>query len=252
MARNKATALLVGAVAVIAFALVALPVLAGDSGYSTVEYALGLEMNIYGPTADGPLSGKAVIAVHGGGWYSGTPMKVDRMCRALTAEGAICFAPEYTLSGKAPYPRPNHDLLDAIDYIRAEGWNMPLGAFGSSSGGCLVGWLANRGVVDVAVTWSAPSKLPGLSWDSPVGNPVVKFAPTAAKRTAASPALRSMDVPLLVVSSDHEFMPLGQANALYRAGTAEKHLTVFPGSNHAMNYFDQEVGETVAWFETYL
>jgi acetyl esterase/lipase len=246
MARSKITvALLIGAVAVIALAL---PVFAAGSVVTTVEYASGLEMDIYTPEAP---NGMAVLVVHGGGWWSGTRTKIGLSCQNLADDGYTCFSPEYRLSGAAPFPAANHDVAAAVQYIRSLGFSR-LGAVGFSAGGNLVGWLAARGVVDVAVSWSAPSKLPGLTWDSPVGSPVLRFAPTAAKRQAASPALSKISVPLLVVSSNNELMPLGQANALYRAGIAQKHLTVLPGTKHALSYFTVEMPETVAWFETYL
>jgi acetyl esterase/lipase len=214
-----------------------------------------LRIDRYDPVL--PVPGVAVMVIHGGGWWTGSPDGAATVCQAVVAQlNLTCFAPDYTHSGSAPFPAANLDLISAVSYVHTLGF-VRIGAVGLSAGGNLAGWLASHHFVDVAATWSAPADLTTLhDWDPP-GHPgtlgvVHSFAPNATDRRNASPALKKIGVPLLVVNSDHELIPLGQARELYRAATGARHLTILPGTAHAAAYTAIELPETIAWLDTYL
>jgi acetyl esterase/lipase len=214
-----------------------------------------LRMDRYDPSL--PVPGTAVMVIHGGGWWSGSPDNVEGICEAVTADlGMTCFAPDYTLSGTAPYPAANLDLTAAVGYIRSLGFSR-LGVIGLSAGGNLAAWLASRRLVDVAAVWSAPADLRTLPDWNPPDHPgkvgvIRSFAPTPNDRRAASPALRQIAIPLLVVNSEDELIPLSQARELYRDATGTRRLTVIPGHGHAAEYTARELPETLNWFASYL
>ena len=217
------------------------------------NYALRIDR--YDPAT--PVPGVAVMVIHGGGWWSGSPDGAAAVCQAVVDQlNLTCFAPDYTHSGSAPFPAANLDLISAVGYVHSLGFPR-IGAVGLSAGGNLAAWLASHHQVDVAAVWSAPADLTTLpDWDPP-GHPgkvgvVHSFAPNASDRRAASPALKKISVPLLVVNSDHELIPLSQARELYGAATVERRLTVLPGTAHAAAYTVLELPETIAWLATYL
>lgn len=200
------------------------------------------KMDTYTPDAP---NGIAVLAVHGGGWYQNSRRSMARVCTEIVLPtGATCFASDYTLSGVAPYPAANRDLVNVVAHIRSVGYSR-VGAVGSSAGGTLVAWLASRGVVDYGVVWSAPTDLTRLR-DWPPGA-IRRYAPKRWMRRAASPALRDIGVPLLVLHARHDpLIPVAQARLL-RTGK----LRVFAGRAHGLALFDRAAGSTLAWLETH-
>ena len=241
------------ATAVLAFAVIGAvmgPAARADDG---PVYALRIDRY----DAATPVPGVAVMVIHGGGWWTGSANAAATVCDAVVAQLSLtCFAPDYTLSGVAPFPAANRDLMSAVTYVRALGFSR-IGAVGLSAGGNLTAWLAAHGLVDVAAVWSAPSDLTTIPDWNPPKHPgkvgvVRSFAPTASARRAASPGLKTISVPLLVVNSDDELIPLSQARELYRAATGERHLTLLSGTAHASEYTAVELPETLAWLTTHL
>jgi acetyl esterase len=222
-----------------------------------ITYRGNLTMKVFEP--DKP-NGKAVLVVHGGGWWTRSPgERIEGICTEIvTANGYTCFAPEYTLSSSRPFPAANHDLLAAVDYIHAQGFKK-VGAVGISAGGNLVAWLATKGVFETSVIWSAPTDLVKLmpdDWTSTCGCPGVirQFAPRSRDRRAASPVYRvnKRMGSMLIVHSAEEVIPLAQARLLDRVVPTQHRLSILRGSAHGSGYFDKEIQETSAWLVSHL
>lgn len=192
----------------------------------------------------------AVIAIHGGGWWSGSPSTMQRVCDAVPIEFA-CFTPSYTLSMQRPFPAANYDLTRFVHDLRSQGYEHVY-AIGSSAGGNLAAWLAMRGLVDGAVTWSAPSNLRWIDWHRRKPGWVVhRFAPGKWKRVKASPALHHINVPMLIFHSRHEWIPAKQAWRLHRAAPLSK-LVLLDGEAHALSYYDEAMPLTAAWLQQFV
>ncbi len=192
----------------------------------------------------------AIVAIHGGGWYTGTPAKMDRVCSDVAPVlGFDCFQPYYTLSGVAPFGAAARDVRDFVLALREEGYERVIG-IGASAGGQLAAWLAAEGYVDAAVTLSAPTNLVVLEdWyrDKCSCWVVDQYAPTELKKENASPALATVDVPILIIhSADEPQIPRRQAGRLAEVSSNET-LRILPGALHAMNYFDDVSGEIADW-----
>lgn len=187
----------------------------------------------------------AVLAIHGGGWWSGSPTRMQQVCDSLP-EDIACFTPAYTLSTTKPFPAANRDLMRFTHALRCQGYEH-IYAIGSSAGGNLAAWLAMKGLVDGAVTWSAPANLKRIDWHrAKPGWVVHRFAPSKRKRWQASPALRPINVPMLILHSRHEWIPPRQAWRLHHAAPLSK-LTLLDGDEHAFAYFDQAMPLTLDW-----
>ena len=192
--------------------------------------------------------GTAIVAVHGGGWWSGTPASVDPVCTDLASFGD-CFQPTYTLSGTAPFNAADVDLINYIADLRTQGYSRIIGV-GASAGGNLVAWLAAHGHLDAAVTLSAPTKLTTLAdWyvqQCPCWA-IGQFAPSSQKRSNASPALDTVTVPILIIhSQDETTIPQLQAYKLAEVSTQDT-LEILPGSAHAMAYWSTVSPDVVKW-----
>jgi acetyl esterase/lipase len=194
----------------------------------------------------------AIVAVHGGGWYGGTPAKMDRVCTDIAPVlGYDCFQPNYTLSGTAPHAQQYRDLKLFIEELRLEGYTHVIG-IGASAGGNLVGTLASHGHLDVAVTLSAPTRLTTLAdWyrDQCTCWVIDQFAPTYEKKEGASPALDVLTIPILIIhSQDEELIPYLQAYRLSVASTNDTMLTL-PGDVHAMSYFEDVKDDIITYLQ---
>ena len=76
-----------------------------------------LRCDIYRPP-DGAANGSAVLLVHGGGWSSGDRTQLRGYGILLGREGYLCVAPEYRLTGEAPWPAQIEDVKAAIRWTR--------------------------------------------------------------------------------------------------------------------------------------
>jgi len=202
-----------------------------------------------------PTSTTAIVAVHGGGWYGGTPASMDKVCDALApALGVDCFQPSYTLSGVAPFSRQLQDLRDYALGLRAQGYTTLIGV-GSSAGGNLVGLMASHGYLDLAVTLSAPSQLVVLEdWHRASCScwVVDQYAPTAGKKENASPALDGVSIPILIIHSANEpLIPVKQAWYLRTASPQGQRITL-SGDRHGMAYWADVSDDIITWLSPQL
>jgi acetyl esterase/lipase len=111
-----------------------------------------LKLDLYSPSND-DVQHPAVVFIHGGGWYKGSPSSYTPMAQQLAARGFVTANIEYRLSGEAPFPAAIQDCQSAVQWLRAhaERYNIEatkIGALGGSAGGHLSGLLAtyNSGI----------------------------------------------------------------------------------------------------------
>jgi acetyl esterase/lipase len=199
--------------------------------------------------ADPTAPSSVVIVIHGGGWWSGDAGEVASICAALETPDRASVAPNYTLSMVAPFPAANRELARLTRQLRERGFERVY-AVGVSAGGNLAAWLGVKGLVDGFVCWSAPADLTRFDWWRPAPGWVVRrFAPTARKRVNASPALRPMSVPALIIHSRDEWIPVRQARRLRDADPLAR-LVILPGKAHGRKTAPQALPCTIAWLDS--
>ncbi len=138
-----------------------------------------LHWKVYTPTTPGPWP--AVLVIHGGGFYSGTPDSSPQsiVCaQDLAATGYIAFSIEYRLAppGALPgqvsdgrFPDQTDDVKLAVNAARTDSrCNGQVGAVGGSGGGYHAAFAATTGTVgidrvDVAVSLSGAYDLSDYS-----------------------------------------------------------------------------------------
>ena len=112
-----------------------------------------LTCDVYQPKGEGPFPG--VIAIHGGGWFSGAKWHMIRHARALARAGYTVVAINYRHAPQHPFPAQLLDCRAAVRWMRenAETYSIDpkrIGGFGYSAGGHLVALL---GTVDDDDDW---------------------------------------------------------------------------------------------------
>ncbi len=194
-----------------------------------------LHWKVYTPTIPGPWP--AVLVIHGGGFYSGTPDSSPQSiacAQDLAAAGYIAFSVEYRLAppGALPgqvsdgrFPDQTDDVNLAVEAARIDSrCNGQVGAVGGSGGGYHASFAATNGTVgydrvDVAVSLSGAYDLSDFSASPNVGSFIEKVTnyvgvPTTeiAALRAASPAwlADAATSPLFMVSSLGDPMPYSQ------------------------------------------
>jgi pectinesterase len=77
-----------------------------------------LHADIFMPRHAGNLF-PAILMIHGGGWRSGDKSLNTSMAQALVTKGFVVVSVEYRLSLEAKYPAAVHDVVTAVNWIRA-------------------------------------------------------------------------------------------------------------------------------------
>ncbi|HEY7056256.1 MAG TPA: alpha/beta hydrolase [Vicinamibacterales bacterium] len=114
---------------------------------------LQLRLDMYLPPESSPGRVPGIVAVHGGGWRSGSKEDYGYIAGNLASQGFVVAAIDYRLSGEATFPAAVHDAKAAVRWLRAHaasyGVNPNLiGAVGGSAGAHLVAMLATSGGVE--------------------------------------------------------------------------------------------------------
>lgn len=92
-----------------------------DIVYGSADGGRDLKLDVYKPAVDaGRLAkGTGVLAIHGGGWRTGTKERSARLAVPLAERGYVAISPEYRLSGEAIWPAQIHDVKAALRWMRA-------------------------------------------------------------------------------------------------------------------------------------
>src|SRR5579871_3670253 len=76
-----------------------------------------LRLDLYRPSEP---NGAGVVIVHGGGWSRGLKTQLGPAATLLAEQGFVVMAPEYRLTGEAPFPANLHDVRRAIGWAKRE------------------------------------------------------------------------------------------------------------------------------------
>lgn len=99
-----------------------------------------LRYDLFRPDTNEPLP--LVIAIHGGGWISGSKEEYRELGLALCRAGLAAAVPSYRLAPLHPFPAAVEDIADFVRFCRAQAdeWNIRadrIGVIGNSAGGHL-------------------------------------------------------------------------------------------------------------------
>lgn len=104
-----------------------------------------LKCDVFVPEGKGPFP--AVLALHGGGWHSGSKLMLSRHAWLMARSGYIVVAANYRQAPEYRFPAQIEDCVDAVRWMRTEGKSFGIdpdriGGYGYSAGGHLVALLA--------------------------------------------------------------------------------------------------------------
>lgn len=248
---------------------------------------LALKLDVYRPVVRGPRP--AVLGIHGGGWVTGDKAGWAAFGRRIAASGFVAFTIDYRLicadrsnplCTQKRYPAALRDAQAAARWVRLNGARYGastgrVGAVGGSAGGYLVdalGVLGRPGAAghaDAVVSWSGPPDLrlhssgvglgPG---DAARRALVLNFLGCASATDcpvslAASPVthVTRRSAPTLQFNSSNELVPLAGPREFARALSRNRvpnRLIVRPGAQHAEQYGDAAMPQTLRWLHRYL
>jgi acetyl esterase/lipase len=222
-----------------------------------------LELDLYRPgepprAAGGPRP--LLVYVHGGGWRVSHRSRPPRETRdwsrgafeRLTDAGFVVAAPDYRLSGEAPFPAQLDDLLEALRWLHANAGDLGIATertylWGASAGGnlaALAALIADAPPVAGVVCWYPVTDLPALDQDEDatdsfeahlLGGPIRQNLDLALAASPVTYAHAGAPPFLLQHGEDDSWVPHEQsvhlADALRAAGGSVELETV-PGADH--------------------
>ena len=220
-----------------------------------------------------------VVMVHGGGFFFGDRSELAPVAKAVAEHGYYVLNIDYDLSAPR-WPRQLEQVRAAIDYVRSLAGTESIDAsrvalLGDSAGGGLVleaALLGDHSGVQAVVSWSGPTDFTSLPAQALAGgddyqklgalaDPAIYLGcplfvcPDVHRQASPALSMTPGPPPTMLVSSDHELVPLGQLTeldtALRRQGAVSKTL-VFPGDRHATAYTADANGPTVEWLDATL
>lgn len=115
-----------------------------------------LKLDVYQDADNISNDRRAMIVVHGGGWWLGDKASESDWAAQFVEQGYIVFTPNYRLAPKYLYPAAAEDVVTALDWIKQSDYQFDrnkIGAAGMSSGGNLAVELAIRAGIPIA-SWS--------------------------------------------------------------------------------------------------
>jgi acetyl esterase/lipase len=243
--------------------------------YATASDGAPLEWTVYTPAGKGPWS--AVLVIHGGEFYGGSPddAGVAQCAQDLAAAGYLALAITYRLAppGSIPgqrssgrFPDQYDDVHLAVQAARNDSrCNGKVGSVGGSAGGSHTAWVAATGTpggdrVDVGVSLSGAYDYSDFRPDPElpifiltVTNYVGVPSTDTASLRAASPAwvLDRTVSPLFLVDSAGDVVPAVQLDdmtaKLNAAGAHNYEAMTIPGNLHSFAYWPQIKDDAIAF-----
>lgn len=234
--------------------------------YGTASDGTVLHWDVYTPTTPGPWP--AVLVIHGGGFFSGSPTSSPEsvVCaQDLAAAGYLALSIEYRLAppGMLPgqtslgiFPDQTSDVKLAVRTARNDPrCNGQVGAIGGSAGGYHTAYAASTGTrgddrIDVGVSLSGAYDLSDFSPSQNI-TAFTKFvtalvgvttADTAALRNASPAWVLDRTVsPLFLVNTVTDPMPYSQLSDLLAhleaVGAQNYQPLTLPGNAHSFAYW---------------
>jgi len=225
-----------------------------------------LHWDVYTPEGVGPWP--AVLVIHGGGFYKGSPTSASESitcAQDLAAAGYIAFSIEYRLAppgalagqiSEGRFPDQTDDVKLAVRAARNDPrCNGQVGAVGGSAGGSHTSFVAATGTpgddrIDVGICLSGAFDLSDFSPNPLLVNIINNFTTyvgvpatdTAALR-AASPAwlADAKTAPLFIVNSLKDFMPYSQLGDMIQhldaLGLTNYQVLSRAGNDHAFQHW---------------
>lgn len=241
-----------------------------DIIYRTIG-GISLHMDVYWPKIGGPYP--ILMAVHGGGWWSGDEDGWAQVAPLYADAGWAVFAPEYRLAppgGPAHYPDATEDVDAAVAWAKAHAGTYRADAsrvaiLGSSAGGHLAAYqaMAGNASVQAAASWSGPQALyemqsaggDGFATCERFIGCALDVCPESWQAASPRDAVASGKPAVYLANSDAEIIPLAQAttmaDALTTAGVPNQ-LRVLSGTLHGVQYESQVRVETLAFLRAHL
>ncbi len=216
----------------------------------------------------------AVVVIHGGGWAHGKKEELNFEGAHLSEAGFAAFVIDYRMAppgGHWHAPIALEDTRTAVIWVRAHAGEygvdpLRVAALGNSAGGNLAMMLGTTGTaghdrVDAVVEYSGQSELLTLSTPHTIHAATNYLGCTSSECSDAwranSPVEHadSQTVPMLLVNSTHELMPLDQATGmavkLQELGLPHE-LIVLQGDKHASEFANDVWPQTLAFLHQYL
>lgn len=143
------------------------PVVEGESSFN-LDYNASQSLDLYYPTQKKYQQNPLLIFVHGGAWITGRKESINfnrfnGAIEKIRAAGFAVASPSYTLAegGKSPFPQNIHDLIEAINWLKAKADQYDLdsnriGLMGESAGAHLALMLTLNAYADEHPQWSRP------------------------------------------------------------------------------------------------
>lgn len=122
----------------------------------TYNSKYGLQMDIYQDMDNVNDERRAIIDIHGGGWWLGYKEEETGWANNFAENGYIVFVPNYRLAPDALFPAPIEDLIGLYNWIKDSDYQFDrskIGAVGMSAGGNLAIELGLRLGIPIA-SWS--------------------------------------------------------------------------------------------------
>ncbi len=248
---------------------------AGMTVYHNVQYGeaggQSLLLDAYVPDGGSKL---AVVVIHGGGWAYGDKSRLAFEGQNLAKAGIASFVLDYRMAppgGDWHAPIALDDVRLAVLWVRDHASNYgvtatAVGALGNSAGGNLAMMLGTTGTpgadrVNAVVSYSGQSDLLKLSTHHTI-HAATNYIGCSSSDCAAQWIMNSpvdhcdqQTVPMLIVNSTHELMPLDQAtimaDKLQSLGIPHE-LRILNGNEHASAYANIVWPQTIAFFQRYL
>ena len=94
---------------------------AAETTPETIEFAPGLQLDLYRPRRSGAGLAPCVVVVHGGGWDGGDRRQLPGLNHWLAGQGYAVAAVSYRLAPAHRWPAQREDVLAAIAFLKARG-----------------------------------------------------------------------------------------------------------------------------------